>query len=117
MANILRIRDVAAYTTLDENAAESAAVVSALKSNDVPFQHLFWGDADEAKKAFDPLNTWTFKSDDGTSEGQKTFTRFPIVHYRAIFDDDSQGICVAVGLEGLQNSALMNNLSKVVRPS
>ena len=116
MANLVRIRDVNVYTALGPDAAECYDVVKLLKDNNVPFNHLNWSSTDDASNVFDPLNTWNFTSDGVTFE-QKTFTRFPIIHWRIIMDDDTNGVNVAVGLTELQNSQLIANLDKVVRPS
>jgi len=114
MANLIRIREVVVYTALGPNAAECYDVVKLLKDNNVPINHLNWNNEDNANSTFDPLSTWNFTSD-GIVFEQKTFTRFPIIHWRNVFDDDTSGINVAVGLTELQNSQLIANLDKVVR--
>ena len=116
MANLVRIRDIHVYTALNEDAAECFNVVKLLQDNNVPFNHLNWKDGSDADNVFAPLNTWNFTSDGVTFE-QKTFTKFPIIHWRIIMDDDTNGVNVAVGLTELQNSQLIANLDKIVRPS
>ena len=116
MANLVRIREVVAYTALGPDAAECYEVIKLLKDNNVPFNHLNWNAAEDGANVFEPLGTWNLSSD-GVNTENKTFTRFPIVHWKIVMDDDSSGVNVAVGLTELQNSQLIANLDKVVRPS
>lgn len=116
MANLVRIRDVNVYTAMGPDAAECYGVLQLLQDNNVPFNHLNWSSVEDGSRTFEPLGTWHFTSDGVTFE-QKTFTRFPIIHWKIIMDDDTNGVNVVVGLTELQNSQLIANLDKVVRPS
>jgi hypothetical protein len=116
MANLIRIRDVTVYTALGVNAAECYEAVKLLKDNNVPINHLNWNNEDDAANTFAPLSTWNFTAN-GADFSTREITRFPIVHWKIVMDDDTNGINVAVGLEELQNSQLIANLDKVVRPS
>lgn len=116
MANLLRIREVTIYATLDEHAAEAHQVKELLKTHNVPVINLFWGEPEEAARNFEPLSSWSWTVD-GETHTQRTFDRFPIVTWKNVFDNDVIGLNNAVGLEELQNSQLIANLDKVVRPS
>lgn len=116
MANLVRIRDVYLYTAMNETAADCVAAMNLLKTNDVPFTHIFYGDAEAAAAALEPLKTWNWTAD-GVGYSTRDNLVYPVVHWRVIFDDDTNGVNCSVGLEDLQNSQLLANLDKLVRPS
>jgi len=118
MANLVRIRDVHVYTCFGEKVAECWDVIKLLKDNNIPFTQLNWNNDEDfaAANVFAPLNTWNYTADGETYEN-KTFTAVPVVHWKNVFENDVSGINAAQGLTELQNSQLIANLDKVVRPS
>jgi len=115
MANLVKIKKIALYTALTEDAAECYNAMKLLKDNNVPFSHLNWRDGDEIHNVFTPLNTWNF-SDNGEDTHQKVFTKMPIVHWECVYDNDNVLVNAAQGYDELVNSQLMANLDKIVVP-
>lgn len=118
MANLVRIRDVHVYTCFGEKVAECWDVMKLLKDNNIPFTQLNWNSDEDFVNAnvLAPLNTWSY-TEDGVNFDTKTLTAVPVVHWKNVFDDDVTGVNVVQGLAELQNSQLILNQDKVVRPS
>lgn len=117
MANLVKIKKIHVYTAMTEDAAECWDVLKLLKDNNLPFTHLNWHDDTELHNVYAPLNTWNYSNDgEGSETFSKEFTRMPIIHWECVYDDDFVGVNAAQGLVELQNSQLMANLDKVVRP-
>jgi hypothetical protein len=115
MANLVKLKKVVVYTAMTADAAECWDAVKLLNDNNIPFQHLNWTDSSQLQGVFDSLATWNY-SPDGVELVHKTFTKLPIVHWEAVYDDDNVSTNAAMGLTELQNSQLLANLDKVVRP-
>lgn len=115
MANLVKLKKVVAYSAMTQDAAECWDVIKLLKDNNIPFQHLSWNDDSQLQGLYDALGTWQF-SPDGVTLSQKTFTKLPIVHWEAVYDDDGVYTNVALGFTEFQNSQLIANLDKIVRP-
>lgn len=115
MANIARIRDVYLYSAFNDDVVECLAAKKLLEENNIPFTFLNYNENHE--DALVPLKTWWFSPDPSIEAQNRTDAKYPLVHWRNIFDDDSQCLNVAVGLTEIQNSQLIANKDKVVRPS
>ena len=114
MANLLKLKKVTAYTAMTADASECWNAIKLLKDNNIPVHHLNWSDDSSLEGLYQALGTWNYF--DGTSLYHRTFDKLPIVHWESVYDDDTTATHVAVGLEDLQNSQLLSNLDKLVRP-
>ena len=114
MANLVKLKKVTVYTAMTADAAECWDVVKLLKDNNVPIHHLNWADDSTLQGLYDALGTWNYF--DGAELYHRTFDKLPIVHWEAAYDDETNATHVTVGLEELENSQLLNNLDKLVRP-
>lgn len=115
MANLVKLKKVVIYTAMSADAAECWEAIKLLTDNNIPFQHLNWTDSSQLQGIYDSLGTWNY-SNDGATLIHKTFTKLPIVHWEAVYDDDGVYSNACMGLTELQNSQLLTNLDKVVRP-
>jgi hypothetical protein len=117
MANLVKIKKIHIYTAMTEDAAECWEALKLLQDNNLPITHLNWRDDTELHNVYESLSTWNYS--DGTVESgviKKEFNKMPIIHWECVYDDDFVGVNAAQGLTELQNSQLMANLDKVVRP-
>ena len=112
MASIVKLKKITVYTAMTEDAAECWDVLKLLKDNNVPFHHLNWNDDSTLAGLYSALGTWNYFN--GTEFYHKEFTKLPIVHWEAVYDDDNVVTNVASGLTELQSSELMANLDKIV---
>lgn len=115
MANLLRIRDVYLYTAFNDDAVECLNAKKLLEEHNIPFSLLHYNSGFD--EAIAPLKTWYFAADPSETPVQRADAKFPLVHWKNIFDDDTQCLNVAIGLTELQNSQLIANKDKVVIPS
>lgn len=113
MFSIVKIKSIHVYTAWNEHAKECWDAMKLLQDNGIPYTHMNYLDDEQMNKVIESLNTWTF-SEDGENRFQKTFTKFPIVHWEAVNDNDDKYMNVAEGLEELQNSQLIQLKEKVV---
>jgi hypothetical protein len=114
MANLVKIKKVHIYTAMTEDAAECWSAVKLLKDNNVPVNHLNWGDDATLSGLYESLGTWNYY--DGEKLYHKSFSKLPIIHWECVYEDDLVVTNAAEGLEELQKSELMANLDKIVKP-
>ena len=115
MANLVKIKKITVYTAMTADAAECWDAVKLLKDNNVPMNHLNWSDDSTLAGLYEALGTWNYY--DGETLSHQTFTKLPIVHWEGVYDSDDVVTNAAEGLTELQNSQLMANLDKIVRPA
>jgi len=113
MANIVKITNVDLYTGMvsEQEAVEEVRCRQLLKQNNIPFNHLHYGDESVHEQNFKALSTWTFGSDFQNYD----FKKFPIVMWKEYYDDYERFHQVVTSFEDLKNSSLLKNIDKVVR--
>lgn len=116
MANLVRIRDVYLYAGFDDSVTEARAIAKVLEDNNVPYSLLMYTQSDSIEPALEPIKTWALSADALTSSTRDDL-KMPLIHWKNIFDNDTNCINAASGLTEFQNSQLVANLDKVVRPS
>jgi hypothetical protein len=105
MAKIVKIKEVYLYIGLTDSIADSYAAKKLLDEKGIKYGLLSYNDPSQHKSVFDSLNTWTWG--DIKLNAQREFKDFPILHWKAFYDDYEQQVHNAVGLEEIKKSDLL----------
>jgi len=102
---LVKIQDVVLYVGLTENGAECFQAKKLLADNNIPHRVLSYFDPEQHVHVFNSLNTWRW----GENFEQKTFTDFPIIHWKECYDDFSTKLFCVTSVAELNLSNLVLN--------
>lgn len=111
MANLVKIKEVVLYIGLTANASDCFSAKKLLDDANIKYTLLSYNNSDEFHYIFDSLSTWHYGPRNNTYH--KTFTDFPILHWKECYDDYEFQIESADGLVEIKNSNLLKNAKLV----
>ena len=106
---LAKIKDVCLYVGLTENGAACFQAKKLLADNNIPFKLLAYNDTAQHASVFAALNTWRWGEDNET----RTFTDFPIVHWKEVDTNADTVLNCATSVAELNNSTLLLNKALV----
>lgn len=98
---LVGIANIYLYTGLSSTGADSAEALAWMQDNNIPFEHLHYGDPAHHPNVFEALSTWTFNG------ANIELTEFPFVIYEERHDDYSTVLQCLYGLDAIKNSNLV----------
>lgn len=98
---IVGIRNIYLYTGLTPTGGDnSARALTWLRENNIPHEHLWYGEPNQHPEVFSSLNTWNIGE----------FADFPFVIYDELHDDYTVIKQSLIGLEAITTSNLVELL-------
>lgn len=95
---IISIKDIYLYTGLTPTGGnDSALALQWMNENNIPYNHLWYGDPEQHPVVFESLNTWNIG----------TFSDFPFVIYSEVDDKYDVTKHALIGLDAIKNSNLV----------
>ena len=98
MANLVKIKEVCLYIGFTEHAQECFEMKKALSDAGITPRVLAYNDEAQHPELFASLSTWRWE--DGVA---RTFTKFPIVHWKKCYDDFETEVQCATSVSELSD--------------
>ena len=99
---IVGIKNICLYTGLTPTGGNNSAVaLTWMRENNIPHDHLWYGEPDQHSSVLTALNTWNIGE----------FSDFPFVIYDELHDDYSTVKQSLIGLEAITSSNLVELLA------
>jgi hypothetical protein len=111
MANLVKIKEVYLYIGLTAKTSDCDAAKKLLDDANVKYNLLTYNDPAQHHYVFESLSTWNWGNPNNLTK--RTFTDFPILHWKEYYDDYEQQVECADGLTEIENCSLLKNASLV----
>lgn len=108
---LVKIKNICIYTAFYKNVGECFNAIKLLKENNIPYDLTHLNDDSRLYELFETFEKLYQRP-------INTINKLPVVTWISFYENSlsTEVVNIAVGLEEIQNSELMNNLDKLVLP-